>query len=313
MKRPLALVALVAAVGVQTPCFAADPNASALAEALFDQGRTALEQGRTAEACEKFAASRKIDPAPGTTLNLAGCYAKLGRTASAWGIFTDAEADARRDGDPRRQKEAHDRAAELEPKLARLRIELESKPPSTRVDVDGETLSATAAESNLPIDPGTHHLKVSAPGYLPTEVTVEIAPGPSEAVQKIPALKLAPPPPIVEPPPSEKTVPFWSGTRVAAAVSAGIAVAAAGVGTGFGVVASSKWSDASNGCPANPCTNAGARQSGKDAGTFADVSTGLFVGAGVFAAAAVVLYVVSPRPTPKRAVGVTPNGVLLKF
>src|SRR5882672_4544932 len=57
------------------------------AEALFDDGRKLLADGRFAPACEKFEQSEHIDPAVGTLLYLAECYEKSGRTASAWATF----------------------------------------------------------------------------------------------------------------------------------------------------------------------------------------------------------------------------------
>src|SRR5512139_3095133 len=62
----------------------------AAAEALFLQGGKLKAQGKIEEACNKWAASQRLDPAVGTLLFLGDCYEALGRTASAWATFTEA-------------------------------------------------------------------------------------------------------------------------------------------------------------------------------------------------------------------------------
>src|SRR5512132_1412974 len=49
------------------------------------------------DACPKFEESQRIDPTPGTLLNLGDCYERSTppRTASAWGTFKRAEVMAR--------------------------------------------------------------------------------------------------------------------------------------------------------------------------------------------------------------------------
>src|SRR3954468_3549725 len=71
----------------------------ATAEALFRQGRQLMSEGKTAEACEKFGASERMDPSSGTLLNLADCDAKSGKSASAWAEFLAAARMARNQGD----------------------------------------------------------------------------------------------------------------------------------------------------------------------------------------------------------------------
>jgi tetratricopeptide (TPR) repeat protein len=66
---------------------AGDPPA---AQALFKQGRDAAKRGDHATACEKFAESYRLDPAPGTLLNLGDCKERLGMLASAWQYYTAA-------------------------------------------------------------------------------------------------------------------------------------------------------------------------------------------------------------------------------
>src|SRR5689334_18551597 len=75
-----------------------------IAQGLFEQGRTLMGAGRYEEACPKFAESERLDPAPGTLLNLAVCHEKEGKTATAWAEYNDVIAASRRDGNAERQR-----------------------------------------------------------------------------------------------------------------------------------------------------------------------------------------------------------------
>src|SRR5262245_32588034 len=68
---------------------------SAGARALFAEGRALMDKDRYEEACPKFEESLRLDPGMGTQFNLAHCWEKLGRTASAWALFLDVAAAAR--------------------------------------------------------------------------------------------------------------------------------------------------------------------------------------------------------------------------
>src|SRR5262245_32765336 len=59
------------------------------AEILFREGRAASRAGDWTTACAKFAESHRLDPAPGTRLNLARCEEVAGHPARALAMYRE--------------------------------------------------------------------------------------------------------------------------------------------------------------------------------------------------------------------------------
>src|SRR6185295_11820463 len=104
MPRAMLRTVLALWLGATMRSAAADvpPRDPAGAEKLFTEARKLLEAGKYAEACQKLADSHQLDPAVGTLLNLAQCYTKLGKTATAWATYQEAAAAAKAAGQPDR-------------------------------------------------------------------------------------------------------------------------------------------------------------------------------------------------------------------
>src|SRR6187402_2533014 len=109
----------------------ADERDPAAAQALFDEARKLSSAGRYPEACAKLAESNRLDPGIGTQFHLADCQEKNGKIASAWATFLEVASQARASAQSDREKAALKRAAQLESKLPRLRIEV---PEANRVN-----------------------------------------------------------------------------------------------------------------------------------------------------------------------------------
>jgi hypothetical protein len=295
------------------------------AEALFEEGRKLMAEKRYAEACPKLAESYRLDPAGGALLNLALCHEEEGKTATAWSEFKQALAQARKEDRPERAQFAEEHIAALEPQLSRLTITLApgTDVPELTISQDGVQLSEAVLGSALPVDPGTHAISASAPGYETWTTTVEVAGGGASAAVSIPTLlevagssfpDVAPdvaPPPAVGEPSADEPVSDGSTQRVLGFVAGGVGLASAIVGAVFGGRAISLDSDADDLCgnEEGSCASTEGYDAWEDAKVSATLSNVFIgVGAGLVAVGAVLLITApSGEETPESALVVIPE------
>ncbi len=134
-----------------------------------------------ATACPKFAESQRLDPAPGTLLNLAQCEEKLGKTASAVADYKLA-AESFAPSDPRLAY-ARTRVAALSATVPRLTVKLKAgAPEGTKVVRSGVELETTGLGTAQMVDPGEHEIVVSAPGRKKNKTTIVMKAGEWRAV-----------------------------------------------------------------------------------------------------------------------------------
>jgi hypothetical protein len=251
----------------------ADPSASdkAMAEALFQHGRSLLSSGNTADACIKLAESQRLDPQIGTLLYLATCHEQQDKTASAFAEFSEALGLLQRSRQVGREQYARERIAALSRRLSWLVITSEERPPDLAIELDGKPFGPGALGTKLPVDPGDHVIEAVAPGRERWREKVSIAAGPKETSVAIPTLTAtaaAPPEPAKAPPsaPSDTT----DGDRDRARANAnetrrplagyalgGAGLAALGVGAVFGLMTIGDKSDAEKECAGHYCTQRG--------------------------------------------------------
>src|SRR5688572_8317290 len=165
---------------------------SATAQALFDDARALMNKGDYDEACPKLEESQRIDPGSGTLLNLGDCYEHQGRIASAWTMFLEAAAAARLTGNADRDRAARERAAALDPRLARVTVRVAEKTAGLEVRRDGVIVRPAQWGTAIPIDAGAHTIVATAPGRQPWQTTVTLQDATSATVL-IPALQPASP------------------------------------------------------------------------------------------------------------------------
>ncbi|MBK8257790.1 MAG: hypothetical protein IPK82_34615 [Polyangiaceae bacterium] len=266
------------------------------AEALFAEGKKLQAAGQIAEACRKFEGSYKIDPAGGTVLNLGLCHEKEGKIASAWAELKEALALAKKANRKDREKIARERIEELEPRLPYFLIVVE-KPDiaGLAVTVDDDPIANEGWGAQIPVDPGKHTVRATAPNHTPFESSFEATEGKKVTV-RVPGLSAAAVPAATESPaPAEPTLRFpWMRPSGIAVGSVGLAAVV--VGAIFGGRALSLADQAKQNCPNLACNESGlaAVQEGRTSATASDILLG--AGSG-FAAVGVVLFFVGGTTT----------------
>ena len=150
----------------------ADDTDPARAERIFAEAQALKDQGKSDEACTKFAEALRYNPnAVGTLLNVGLCNEQAGKYASATRYYTHAR-DLAREGDfPEHLRAAEARLAATTPLVAHLAISFAEVPPNMKIVVD-DAIVPFASRDDLVVDPGSHHIVVTAPGRVPYETTV---------------------------------------------------------------------------------------------------------------------------------------------
>jgi hypothetical protein len=160
------------------PAAASADTTSASAHSLFLDARAAMDRGDFENACPKLEESMRLDPAVGTQLNLADCYERVGKVASAWAGFLDAASMAKSARQAEREKLARARAKALEPRLPKLVIDADAKDePAIEVLRDGANVGSASWGTAIVVDPGAHDIVASAPGKMSWRTVVDAKEG----------------------------------------------------------------------------------------------------------------------------------------
>jgi hypothetical protein len=309
-----ALAALSPAPGqAQSP---APPTADeGRAETLFNAAKQLRDGGQLAEACPMFAESKRLAPGIGVTLHLGDCYERMGRTASAWTQYREAETLARQKGDDKRADVAHGRAHAVESKMGRLTMTAAaSAHDGWQVQLDGNSVPPQMLNAAVAVDPIDHTVTVSAPGKpqrtlkvhldastLAATVSIEESDqggaGGAAAVPAAPAGAGANELASTEAAPldsSATTSHGWSTRTWGEIALGGIGVVGLGLGAAFLVKKNQSMSNG-NACDA-PTVD-------KQAATASEIA---FTVGGVALASAVVLYLTTPGSQSQVGISVSP-------
>ncbi|HEX4336223.1 MAG TPA: hypothetical protein VH062_09940 [Polyangiaceae bacterium] len=302
-----ALTVLGLVLGAARPALAQSASDSATAQALFDQARTLIAQGKAAEACPKLEESQRLDPGSGTLLNLARCYEQSGRLASAWTKYLETASAAKSSGNADRESVARQQAEALRPRLSTLTIDVapEDKDiPGLEVTRDGAVVGAAQWGLAIPADDGDHKIAARAPGHAPWEAVATVKGEGTASTATVPPLGAAPSSAGIAAPAATGGEADNAGNggglgtqRIAAIAAAGAGVVGLGIGTAFGVISMSDHDTATKYCKGSVCTDQRGVNAGNDAHSAGNVATIAFVVGAVGVAAGVTLWFTAPHPS----------------
>jgi hypothetical protein len=313
--RAAAVSALLCAL-VSRPVSA---QSTAAAEALFNEGRHAMDAKDYDTACQRFRESNRLDPAVGTLLNLAVCETTRGRVATAWELFRAVSEKLA--PDDQRRGFVTSQLSQIEPRLPHLTLTLAAGAPAETKAREGDAEFVGAAFGvPLPMDPGKHAFVVEAPGREARTVEVELKESQTQSLEIAPGDALpeaAPPAATASTAPAEGEKPTEGhDTRLIGWIAGGVGIAGLGVGLTTGIMALGKKSTTDEQCSEklHVCTPEG-RDAASSGRTLAVVSTvGWVVGALGVGAGAYFILTSSPKSKTETALvtDVVPGGAGLR-
>lgn len=170
-----------------------DPQRALTAQALYDQATAEMDANNYADACPRLEeVTRLVPEGVGARLTLARCYEAIDKLASAWSQYALAQALATKVGQQQRAVDAGQKAAELKPKLATMRIEVAEatrKIPDLVVTRDGVPVGSPQWGMALPVDVGPHDVVATAPGYVTRKKQFEVITNGAEIIVTLPRLQ----------------------------------------------------------------------------------------------------------------------------
>ena len=247
----------------------APEGGNARAQALFAEAAELSAQGKFPEACAKLEESWKLYPGAGSAFQLARCWQKIGRTASAYELFANVAKQTEAAGQTERTEAARARMEALLPKLSRLRIDVNLRTPDMKVERDGAPVPEANFGEATPVDPGAHEVTVTAPGKQPWRSRVEVTEPATTVTVIVPELMAVPAAAAVVPrktekkpllPPPAAAAPVRSASKpnlLPVIISASVGVVGVAAGVWKGLEYRQHHADAKEICrPGFECTNA---------------------------------------------------------
>jgi hypothetical protein len=221
----------------------------AAAQTLFERGVEALKSNDWDGACKSFEGSMKLDPSVGAQINLARCAEHNGQVARAWADFKKAKA---LNAETPLAKRKANVDSYVDGELKKLEARLPWVTLRLKVtDADGKPVAPTAVagltitrddtvvpreglDVAVPVDPGKHVFKATAPGFHPSTVEVTFAEGARQEamlalVGAAPGIEVPVPPPGQPPGAPTPPPPAKTESETSPLLWVGIAVGSAGV------------------------------------------------------------------------------------
>lgn len=257
----------------------AEPTAAEkeTARSLLGAGQKKFDAGDYAGAAKAWQAADDIMHVPTTGIRLGKAQEKLGKLVEARDAWLEVARHPVAPDEPKAftaaRQEATTLAAAVEKRIPSVTVTVSGVPADVELDVAVDGVSVPPAAATLPrkVNPGAHHLSVSAPGYLIQEqdftleeaesrtLNVELARDPNAAAPPVvpPTEPVAPAPapapgPIAAPPgdPQADSGGGSSTLTIVGFTLAGVGVVVGGV---TGIMSATKTSDIKAGCEGTRC------------------------------------------------------------
>lgn len=317
MRISLGIAALLLALGTGSALAQPSAQATAKAEAMYKDAVALMDKGDYAAACPKLEEIIRLVPEGiGAKVTLAECYEESGRLASAWAAFGVAEEAAARAGQGDRQRKARARRDALEPRLAKLTINVSDRARSLgglSISRDGAPVDQASWGAAVPVDKGRHTVVATAGSYR-FEKEVDIAEDGASVSVAIEGAAGAPASSGPGDAATGKESGGFGAQRAAGIAVAGAGVVGVGVGVFFGLRAISKKNESNEGghCRAdNRCSAVGVAL--RDEGlTAATISTVLFIAGGALSAGGAALFLTAPGAPAGAQIAIGPGGVAIR-
>jgi len=251
----------------QTPSSNITDEQRAVARAAAAAGVDLLQQGRYAEALDRFQRAESLVHAPTHLLYIARTQVKLGQLVEASETYLKVTREVLPPDAPRAFVDAQASAAqeskELDARIPTLLIRVEGNGASdATVTMDGTPLPAAMIGIAAPVNPGTHALRAVGKDGTSAESRVKLSSGSRETV--VLQLRAAEPTPAPAPAPGAPTSPVPGGEavppqsgpdlgKVLGWIGVGVGVAGLAVGTAFVAINRTKRTDANALCSSNGC------------------------------------------------------------
>lgn len=314
--------AAVIVIGLVVLLMSPPARAESEAEVLF---REALEDMRAANfvpACPKLKESQRLEPKSGTLISLGFCWEKLGKTASAWRTYLEAARLAGAEGREEYVGKAKRLAAQMIPRLARIRVVPPEDVEGLKVTVNGDPVTDEELAGDLFYDPGTITVVAQAPNRRVWTSTVELGDRGNLTVT-IPSLEYAGGITLVEPKlagvapePEEAPVEGADGMAIAGWSLVGVGAASTVVGLVLGGLVLGKKATVEDQCdPLTRACSPDGLAAAEDGSALSLGSTVTFVGGLALTGLGVTLVLLAddgaddPEPSVTMSLTPTPTGL----
>ena len=200
------VAAVLLVVGLPAPARAQAPEAGkAVAQRMLHDGNALLDEGRAAEALEKFNQAYLMYPSPKLHYNIGQAQSLIpGHEAAAYEAMSRF-LDEAKDANPELRAAAQKQREQLRAKVGLVTVAAD--PPDADLLVDDASVGKRAGDARLVLGIGTHKLSIQKDALVSPPQSLTIAGGDSTEIKlrlapfvSPPSLPAAPPPALVPPP-----------------------------------------------------------------------------------------------------------------